>query len=138
MFFWYQGMSFFKYLAILEALLHHWCLYMSKWEELKTRTISQTLKQTKDNKKEATYGSSGVSCTGSSVKAGSKCSRSRSDLRLGLYGGVTSFCSSTSHWMARKNGWDWMSLKPESWWHPSLSAGFCIRLSKGYRYIYRY
>ena len=41
-----------------------------------------------------TYGSSGVSCTGSSVNSGGKFARSRSDSSLGRYGGGTCFCSS--------------------------------------------
>ena len=41
-----------------------------------------------------TYLSSGVSWTGSSVNSGGKLAKSRSDSNLGLYGGVTCFCSS--------------------------------------------
>lgn len=40
-----------------------------------------------------TYGSSGVKCTGSSVNSGGKLAKSRSESNLGLYGGVTCFCS---------------------------------------------
>ena len=104
-----------------------------KYEKKKTKVKKQDQtkncpKNKKNNKtapRNSTHGSSGVSCTGSSVKAGSKCSRSRSERMRGLYGGVICFCSSWSQSMVRKNGWDWMSENPFSEWQPRRSAGFC-------------
>lgn len=49
-----------------------------------------------------TYGSSGVKCTGSSVNSGGKLAKSRSESNLGLYGGVTCFCS---NWKFIDNIW---------------------------------
>lgn len=48
----------------------------------------------KQNIASATYGSSGVRWTGSSVNSGGKFAKSRSESKRGLYGGVTCFCSS--------------------------------------------
>lgn len=59
-----------------------------------------------------TYGSSAVNCTGSPVKAGSKCSKSLSDLTTGLYGGGICFPSSCFQVMERKNGCDCISANP--------------------------
>ena len=53
----------------------------------------QTLEKL-SNGSNKTYLSSGVSWTGSSVNSGGKLAKSRSDSNLGLYGGVTCFCSS--------------------------------------------
>lgn len=71
-----------------------------------------------------TYASSGVSCTGSFVKAGSKCSKSRSPFSWGLYGGGICFCCNMSQSMVRKNACDWMSEKPDCGWQPSRSLWF--------------
>ncbi len=46
------------------------------------------------DKNHKTYGSSGVSWTGSSVNSGGKLARSFSDSNLGRYGGGICFCSS--------------------------------------------
>lgn len=71
-----------------------------------------------------TYGSSGVSWTGSFVNAGSKCSRSRSPFSEGLYGGGICFCCNISQSIVRKNACDCMSEKPDCGWQPKRSFWF--------------
>ena len=88
-------------------------------------------------------GSSGVSCTGSSVNSGGKFAKSRSLSNLGRYGGGSCFCSRSSHSMVcgkrnlrwsyilyrttLKKGWVIISINPESLWQPKRSAGFLFR-----------
>lgn len=102
----------------------------AEWKWLKESTVNKNLSNmnTKSVFRDTPinpnpYPSSGVSCTGSLVNWGSKCSKSLSLRTLGLYGGVICLLSNNSQSMERKNVWFWISWNPVCGWQPNLSLG---------------